>query len=53
MIERVLVVDDEPIMRSFTAETLQRMGKEVITAANGQEAIDFAIINLDARALNI
>lgn len=38
MIEKVLVVDDEPLMRSFTAETLKRMGKEVATAANGQEA---------------
>lgn len=39
MIERVLVVDDEPLMRNFTAETLKRLGKEVTTAANGQEAI--------------
>jgi two-component system, NtrC family, response regulator AtoC len=39
MIERVLVVDDEPLMRSFTAETLKRLGKEIVTATNGQEAI--------------
>ncbi len=39
MIERVLVVDDEPLMRNFTAETLRRMGKEIVTASNGQEAI--------------
>ncbi len=39
MIERVLVVDDEPLMRNFAAETLRRLGKEVMTASNGQEAI--------------
>jgi two-component system response regulator AtoC len=38
MIQRVLVVDDEPLMRSFTAETLKRLGKEIVTASNGQEA---------------
>jgi len=39
MIERVLIADDEPLMRNFTAETLKRMGKEIAIAANGQEAI--------------
>ena len=39
MIERVLIADDEPLMRNFTAETLKRLGKEIVTAANGQEAI--------------
>ncbi|MBF8263428.1 MAG: putative sigma-54 dependent response regulator [Parachlamydiales bacterium] len=38
-IERVLIVDDEPLMRNFIAETLKRLGKEVATASNGQEAI--------------
>lgn len=39
MIERVLIADDEPLMRNFTAETLKRMGKEIVTVSNGQEAI--------------
>lgn len=39
MIERILVVDDEPLMRQFTAETLRRLGKEVVSASNGSEAI--------------
>lgn len=39
MIERVLVVDDEPLMRNFTAETLKRMGKEIVICSNGNEAI--------------
>lgn len=38
-IERVLVVDDEALMRNFTAETLKRLGKEVVVASDGQEAI--------------
>ena len=38
-IERILVVDDEPLMRNFAAETLRRLGKEVTTASNGEEAI--------------
>src|SRR5579872_1894101 len=39
MIEKVLIADDEPLMRRFVAETLQRLGKEVTTAENGAEAI--------------
>jgi two-component system response regulator AtoC len=38
-IERVLVVDDEPLVRNFAAEILKRLGKEVVTAAHGEEAI--------------
>jgi two-component system response regulator AtoC len=40
MIEKILVVDDEPTMRRFIVETLKRMGKEVQEAENGQLAID-------------
>jgi len=40
MIEKILVVDDEPLLREFAAETLRRLGKEVVLAADGQEAID-------------
>ncbi len=39
MIEKVLVVDDEPLMLRFIAEVLKRQGKEVTLAQNGEEAI--------------
>jgi len=39
MIEKVLVADDEPLMRLFIAETLKRQGTEVILAENGAIAI--------------
>lgn len=38
-IEKVLVVDDELIMRQFISETLIRKNIEVITAENGQKAL--------------
>jgi two-component system response regulator AtoC len=40
MIEKVLLVDDEPIMLRFIAEILQRQGKEVSFAENGALAIE-------------
>jgi two-component system response regulator AtoC len=40
MIEKVLVVDDEPLMRKFIAEILKRQGFDVTQAQNGQEAIE-------------
>lgn len=39
MIEKVLVVDDEPLMLRFMADVLRRHGKEVAIAINGMEAI--------------
>lgn len=39
MIEKVLIVDDEPLMLRFMAETVRRQGKEVTLAENGAEAI--------------
>jgi two-component system, NtrC family, response regulator AtoC len=38
-IERVLIVDDETIMRNFLAETLRRKGMEVFSAENGKSAL--------------
>lgn len=38
-IEKVLVVDDEMLIRNFLAETLRRKGLEVITAENGKTAL--------------
>ncbi len=39
MIEKVLVIDDEPLMLRFVAEALKRLGKEVTGAENGAEGI--------------
>ncbi len=39
-IEQVLIVDDEPMIRSFLAETLKGKKIEVTLAENGKEAID-------------
>lgn len=40
-IERILIVDDEPLLRNFLRDTLKRMDKHLTIATNGQEAIDF------------
>ncbi|MBX3745116.1 MAG: response regulator [Verrucomicrobiae bacterium] len=37
--ETILVVDDEPIIRQVTAQTLQAFGYRVLTAANGAEGV--------------
>lgn len=39
-VEKILVVDDEMLVRNFLAETLKRKGLEVVTAENGQKAIN-------------
>jgi DNA-binding response OmpR family regulator len=38
---RVLVVDDEPVIRSFLVRVLEREGYEVRAASNGHEALDY------------
>ncbi len=38
-IEKVLIVDDEMIVRNFLAEMLRRMGLEIACAENGTKAI--------------
>jgi len=38
-IEKVLVADDEPLLRDFIAEVLRRKGIEAIVVADGEEAI--------------
>ena len=45
---RVLVVDDEPLVRWALAETLAAAGAEVIEAADGQQAIH-ALAHASAR----
>ncbi len=37
---RILVVDDDPTVRNVIQRTLEKAGYDVITAANGQEALD-------------
>lgn len=44
MAEKILVVDDEPVVRGFLRELLAEEGYEVILASNGEEAIDLAEI---------
>jgi two-component system, NtrC family, response regulator AtoC len=39
-IEKILIVDDELLVRDFLAETLRRKNFEVATAENGQKAIN-------------
>lgn len=43
---RILVVDDEQTVRDFLQRILEKAGYDVITAANGQEALD-KISNFD------
>jgi two-component system response regulator VicR len=38
--KRILIVDDEETVRDLLQRTLQKVGYDVITAANGQEALD-------------
>lgn len=37
---QILVVDDEPDVRTIIATTLETMGHETVTASNGEEAIN-------------
>ena len=54
-IERALVADDEPLAREFLAESLGARGIEVVTAADGDEALrrfgerDFDLVVSDLR----
>src|SRR5262249_29147927 len=41
--ETVLIVEDEPLVRSLTATTLQNQGYAILEAGNGLEAIRVAI----------
>lgn len=40
MIERILVVDDEFMVREFVEESIRRLGFTVLSAANGEEAVE-------------
>jgi len=41
-IERVLIVDDDPVMRDFLVETLLAMELDVYSAASGADALEVA-----------
>lgn len=41
MIHKVLIADDDPLMRGFLSSALRSLHKEVKEAVNGKEAIDF------------
>lgn len=38
---RILLVDDEEVVRTTTEELLRSIGYEVVTASNGQEAVEY------------
>ncbi|MBS4169279.1 Regulatory protein AtoC [Parachlamydia sp. AcF125] len=38
-VEKILIVDDESLVRNFLAETLRRKNIEVVTAENGKKAL--------------
>lgn len=39
-IATILIADDEDVVRNFTADFLERLGYNVLTAANGRECVD-------------
>ena len=47
-IENVLLVDDEEIVIGVGKQMLERLGYRVVTAKNGQEAVDFHSNNPDS-----
>lgn len=38
--EKILVVDDDPIQREVSSRVLMKLGYEVVTAENGEEAVE-------------
>lgn len=44
---KILIVDDEPMLRELLGEILELAGAEVIRAVNGQQAIEFYKANKD------
>lgn len=58
-IEKILIVDDEMLVRNFLAETLRRKNMDVTTAENGQKALalikeqNFDLIITDMKMPNI
>jgi CheY-like chemotaxis protein len=44
---RVMIVDDEPIVRSATARLVKQLGLEALTASDGEEALALYKIHKD------
>ncbi|MBV8916599.1 response regulator [Bradyrhizobium sp.] len=51
MAHTVLLVDDDPTLLFLTAEMLKNLGCDVVTAANGREALDLLRRNREIRIL--
>ena len=39
--ERILIVDDEPVVTSATRRILRRLGYQAVSCTNGREALDY------------
>ncbi len=50
---RILLAEDDPILREVTAEILRRAGHQVTTVRDGEEAISAAIRHFDVILLDI
>jgi PAS domain S-box-containing protein len=50
---RILVVDDEEAVQTFTSRALERLGYEVVLCADGREAVDYCDDHADALDLVI
>ena len=48
---KILIAEDEPDIRELVAFTLRFAGYEVVTAANGEEAVQLAALELPDMAL--
>ena len=48
---KILIAEDEPDIRELVAFTLRFAGYEVVTAANGEEAVQLAVRELPDMAL--
>ena len=46
--KKVLIMEDEPNIRSFVVINLKRAGYEVVEAGTGQEALDQLLENIAA-----
>ena len=47
MASRILVVDDEPMVPALIVRMLSNAGYEVVAVANGQAALDAAVLHID------
>ena len=43
---RILVVDDEKVLRDIVSRALAKLGHECVTAANGEEALALELVSM-------